>query len=192
MHADGMEDWELLQEYTQRQSETAFRALVARHLSLVHSAALRQVNNRALAEEISQTVFMLLARKASRLPSRTILAGWLFATTRFVASRALRSELRRQRREQESLFMQQINGPDPVPAALAGTVASAASAGATQLATSLSPLLGEILSELRLAKIKWVGGVTVAIVLLCSFSAWLISRHDAAERSLPAQPLATA
>ena len=49
-----MDDWELLQEYAQRGSEGSFRELVNRHLGLVYSAALRQVNDPALAEEICQ------------------------------------------------------------------------------------------------------------------------------------------
>ena len=104
-----MDDWELLQEYAQRGSEGSFRELVNRHLGLVYSAALRQVNDPALAEEICQAVFILLARKAGSFRQGTVLTGWLFSTTRFVASRTLRGELRRRRREQEALVMQQAN-----------------------------------------------------------------------------------
>ena len=107
-----MEDWQLLQDYAERGSESAFRTLVARHLGLVHSVALRQVNDRALADEVSQAVFILLARKARRLSRRMPLASWLFRTTRFVTARALRSELRRQRRELEAATMQELSHSD--------------------------------------------------------------------------------
>lgn len=107
-----MDDWHLLREYTDHGSETAFRTLVERHLPLVHSAAVRQVADPQLAEEISQTVFLLLARKARALPRGTVIAGWLFRTTRFVAQRAARGETRRRRREQEALDMQTLHTPD--------------------------------------------------------------------------------
>ncbi len=109
-----MNDWQLLQEYAARRSETAFRELTERHLNLVYSAALRQVNDPQLAEEICQSVFILLARKAGDLKPGIVLAGWLFRTTRFVAARARRGELRRQRREQEAFEMHQLVAPDQI------------------------------------------------------------------------------
>ncbi len=108
-----MNDWELLQDYAAHGSESAFRTLTERHLNLVYSAALRQVNDPQLAQEVCQTVFILLARKAGSLGHNVVLAGWLFRTTRFVAARARRSEQRRQRREQEAFDMQQLNAPEP-------------------------------------------------------------------------------
>ncbi|HXJ72608.1 MAG TPA: sigma factor, partial [Candidatus Dormibacteraeota bacterium] len=95
-----MDDRQLLEDYLTSKSEAAFRTLVERHVGLVHGAAQRHVNNSALAEEITQAVFILLARKAPTLPLAVTIVGWLFRTTRFVASRALRAEIRRQRREQ--------------------------------------------------------------------------------------------
>src|SRR3954452_18904967 len=102
MHA--MDDRELLQQY-EGGSESAFAELVRRHLNWVYSAAWRQVGDAHLAEEVAQSVFVLLARKAGSLRSSVVLSGWLFRTTRFVASRALRAELRRKRREQEASAM---------------------------------------------------------------------------------------
>lgn len=99
-------DWELLQAYARARSEPAFEALVSRYLDLVHSAALRHVRDPQLAQEVSQAVFIVLARKAGRLSRHTSLAGWLFRTTRFVAARAVRAEQRRQRREREAVIMQ--------------------------------------------------------------------------------------
>lgn len=109
-----MDDWQLIQDYALRQSETAFRALVARHAGLVYASALRQVGEASLAEEVSQSVFILLSRKAGSLRRGTVLSGWLFQTTRFVATRAMRSELRRRRREQEAFVMQQLDSNDDV------------------------------------------------------------------------------
>src|SRR6266498_879069 len=64
-------DGELLRRYTETNSENAFAELVERHLNLVYSAALRQVNGDAhLAQDVAQTVFADLARKAASLAGR--------------------------------------------------------------------------------------------------------------------------
>src|SRR5436190_11224616 len=110
-----MSDSELLREYGLRQSETAFATLVSRHIDLVYSAAMRRVGNHHQAEEITQAVFVVLARKAGSLRAGTVLPGWLFQTTRLTAANYLRTEIRRARREQEA-FMQsnsEESAPDP-------------------------------------------------------------------------------
>jgi uncharacterized protein (TIGR03435 family) len=98
-------DMELLDDYARNGSETAFAKLVQRHIALVHSAALRHVGIAAQAEEITQAVFIILARKAGTLRPATILEGWLYETTRLTALSFLRGERRRQFREQEA-YMQ--------------------------------------------------------------------------------------
>jgi len=82
-----MNDWKLLCEFVSGDSERAFQELVNRHINLVHSVAFRQVQDSQLAEEVTQAVFILLARKAARLKEATVLAAWLYRTTRFVAAR---------------------------------------------------------------------------------------------------------
>ena len=103
------DDMELLREYALQGSEEAFTTLVSRHIDLVYSAALRHVGNHHQAQEITQAVFVILARKARSLRPGTILPGWLFQTTRLTAANYLRTEIRRARREQEA-FMQ--SNPD--------------------------------------------------------------------------------
>jgi RNA polymerase sigma factor (sigma-70 family) len=100
-----MNDHELLQQYVAGGSEDAFRELMNRHGALVFSAAIRQVGDKHLAEEVTQIVFVLLARKASSLPVETVLPGWLWQTARFTAMRAMRSAQRREHYETEAASM---------------------------------------------------------------------------------------
>jgi RNA polymerase sigma factor (sigma-70 family) len=97
------DDLTLLREFAAQHSEPAFTALVERHIGLVHSAALRQTAGDAhLAEEITQTVFLILARKAASLGPGTILSAWLYRTARYVAADTRKARLRRLSREQEA------------------------------------------------------------------------------------------
>jgi len=68
------DDAELLRQYAQSGSDTAFADLVGRYLPLVYAAALRKVGgNEALAKDVAQTVFIDLAGKASSLRGRELL-----------------------------------------------------------------------------------------------------------------------
>jgi RNA polymerase sigma factor (sigma-70 family) len=100
-------DLTLLREYARHHSEWAFATLVSRHVNLVYSVALRQVRDPQLAEEITQAVFIILARKAGSLGDKTILPGWLCRTARYASANALTIQRRRQHREQEA-HMQNI------------------------------------------------------------------------------------
>ena len=103
------DDLTLLREYARRNSEEAFAALVSRHVNLVYSVALRQVRNPHLAEEITQAVFIILARKAGSLGPKTILSGWLCRTARYASANALTIQRRRQHREQEAFMQSQVD-----------------------------------------------------------------------------------
>src|SRR3984957_18666397 len=87
-------DLELLGQFAREQSQDAFTELVNRHLSLVYSAALRQVRSPHLAEEVAQAVFTNLARNAAKLSSGTNLSAWLYHVTRHAAIDVVRTEAR--------------------------------------------------------------------------------------------------
>ena len=104
---ESTDDSALLRQYADGDSEEAFAALVARHINLVYSVALRRTGNPQHAEEISQAVFVILAKKARQLRHDRALSSWLFQTTRLTANNFIRSEVRRHQREQEA-YMQSV------------------------------------------------------------------------------------
>jgi RNA polymerase sigma factor (sigma-70 family) len=108
-----MNDFELVRCYADDRSEAAFAELVKRYIDFAYSAAFRQVGGDAhLAEDVTQSVFVDLARKAGSFTERTVLSGWLYTSTRYAAAKAVRGEQRRRAREQESFLMQEsFNDP---------------------------------------------------------------------------------
>lgn len=107
-------DHELLADFVQRESEDAFATLVTRYLNLVYSTALRFTGNTHHAEEITQAVFIILARKAAGLSPRVVVSGWLYQTTRLTAANFVKVEIRRLRREQEACMQSTPNEPDTI------------------------------------------------------------------------------
>ncbi|MEM7383378.1 MAG: sigma-70 family RNA polymerase sigma factor [Verrucomicrobiota bacterium] len=102
-----MDDRELLRRYSQAHDEEAFTQLVNRYLGMVFGTAMRRAGHREIAEEITQNVFALLARKATQLTPGTVIAGWLHRTTVLQSSHAMRSE--RTRKHKMKAFSESLS-----------------------------------------------------------------------------------
>ena len=114
MHAS---DTELIHQFVRNGSEGAFTELLRRHVDLVYSAALRQVGpDVQAAEDLTQTVFTDLARKAEKLQGHSSLTCWLYTSTRLAATQHRRTEVRRLARETAAHAMSQLlssDAPEP-------------------------------------------------------------------------------
>src|SRR5437660_12557004 len=108
----GTDDHELLARYAGDGSEAAFNALVERYVNLVYSTARRLAREDQDAHDITQAVFIVLARKARSLPRSTVVSGWLYQAARLTAANFVRGELRRRRREQEAYMQSTFNEPE--------------------------------------------------------------------------------
>ena len=106
-------DNELLRDYARSASEAAFAELVHRHVNMVYSSALRELNGDAdQAQELAQLVFVELSRKAASLVCHPALAGWLYTSVRWMAANIRRAEDRRQHRQLEYQSMSQLHSSD--------------------------------------------------------------------------------
>ena len=110
---NNLTDHQLLRDYAERRSEAAFAELVRRHVDLVYSAALRIVCDAHLAEDVTQEVFLALARNAGQLTRHPVLAGWLHRTTQNLAANTVRSYVRRRAREQKAAAMNELISAEP-------------------------------------------------------------------------------
>ncbi len=103
------DDVQLLRQYADQRADDAFAALVERHVSFVYAAALRQLGGAVhRAEDVTQTVFINLARQAAVVARRDDLVGWLYTATRNAAANLKRTEARRQAREEEAHIMHEL------------------------------------------------------------------------------------
>lgn len=102
---DAAQDWRLLRQYVEDNSQEAFEHIVSTHIDMIYSAALRQTGSRALAEDVTQAVFVTLARKAASIRRHTVLSAWLHRTARYTAMNALKMEARRRHHEREAALM---------------------------------------------------------------------------------------
>src|SRR5688500_5191531 len=100
-----MDDAQLLQQYVETGSPDAYQSLVNRHVNFVFGAALRHVHDRHVAEEVTQAVFIVLARKAATLRHEAVLSSWLLSTCRYAALGQMKIAARRRRHERRAAEM---------------------------------------------------------------------------------------
>src|SRR5262245_16496128 len=87
-------DRECLEAWRRDPNAENLRPLVDRYLTFIYSSAYRRTGSVDDATEITRAVFLVLARRARKLPRKTVLAGWLFRLTG-IACRNRTSVLRR-------------------------------------------------------------------------------------------------
>src|ERR1700761_7285330 len=110
-------DFERLQQFARLGDQGAFRELVRQHIDLVFATALRKTGDAGGAEEISQNVFGILARKAWQFAPDDSLPAWLYKTALLESKSWLRGEFRRRRREQTAAELgTTMKNPDEQPA----------------------------------------------------------------------------
>jgi len=124
-------DPQLLRAYAENRSEPAFAELVRRHVDFVHSAALRMVCDSHLAQDVTQGVFVALAKNADEIKDHPVLSGWLHRTAQNIAAQTVRTDVRRRARESEAATMNEM-------------LATAPDASWEQIAPQLDAALGEL------------------------------------------------
>src|SRR5262245_58820798 len=85
----------LLADFIARRDEAAFTALVRRHGPMVLAVCRRVVGRRDDADDAFQATFLVLARKASSIADRDLLANWLYGVAYRTALEARTRMLRR-------------------------------------------------------------------------------------------------
>ena len=106
-------DSQLLLRYAESHSEAAFTELVGRHVDFVHSAAVRMLCDPHLAEDVTQGVFVALAKNAAQLAERPAISGWLHRTAQNIAAQTVRTNVRRRAREQKAVAMNELIASSP-------------------------------------------------------------------------------
>ena len=93
------DDHAILDEYADGGNRQGLEELIQRYEPLVRAAALRQVGDPHLAQDITQTTMMTLVRKAGRIRRQQPIGPWLLRVTHDLAIDAIRSENARRRHE---------------------------------------------------------------------------------------------
>ena len=104
-----VDDSALLRQFAENHSDEAFAELVTRHVILVYYR--RPASGRPSAERRGNHAGGLhhSGEKGGTLRHENALSSWLFQATRFTAINFVRSEIRRQNREQEAQMQTILN-----------------------------------------------------------------------------------
>jgi len=139
-----MEDHELLRRYVESGSHEAFGELVRRHIGIVHAAALRLTRDRHRADDVTQAVFVALARDARKVRRGERLSGWLLTAARYHASHLRQSESRRIHHETRAAAMTPISTDHADP-----SIAPDAAGAWEQVSPALDEAIGNLSAKNR-------------------------------------------
>ena len=96
-------DHDLLRRYARDDDHAAFAELVRRYIGLVYAAARRQTRGDShLADDVTQAVMIVLARRADAIAPGSVLASWLLVVTRHCAQNALKIQSRQRLHERRA------------------------------------------------------------------------------------------
>src|SRR5882757_6871385 len=113
-------DENALTAWSADRSAGAFEALVRRHVDFVYTVALRELHgDAATAEDVTQAVFLVLARKSGTIRRGSSLPAWLHQTTRYAVANVRKMQARRTKHEQaasqpEAAMPAAANEADPL------------------------------------------------------------------------------
>src|SRR5436305_5486336 len=98
-------DGQLLDQFIEHQDEGAFAALVERHGPMVWGVCCRIVAHHQDAEDAFQATFLVLARKATSIRPREMVANWLYGVAHRTALKAKTMAGKRHMREKQVTTM---------------------------------------------------------------------------------------
>ncbi len=101
-----------LQLFQQTGSESAFEKLVSQHKPTVCKIAFKITNDQTAVEEISQNVFMQLAKSANSIKEPSALQSWLATTTKNLSVSYVRREIKT-RQARKKLSSNCLEPPKP-------------------------------------------------------------------------------
>jgi RNA polymerase sigma factor (sigma-70 family) len=96
------EDAHLLRKFAETQDQGAFTDIVQRHIGFVYAVALRRMRDVHSAEDVTQAVFVALARKAATVAACPSVIGWLHRSAYFESRNIMRAAINRTSRELEA------------------------------------------------------------------------------------------
>ncbi|AMV25873.1 ECF RNA polymerase sigma factor SigE [Gemmata sp. SH-PL17] len=108
----GLPDHALLDRFAADRDECAFAALVERHGPVVLDVARAVLRHAQDAEDVFQASFLVLARNAGTIRTRTSVGCWLHGVARRLALKALRARVRRSRHEAVPRVAASVPGDD--------------------------------------------------------------------------------
>jgi RNA polymerase sigma factor (sigma-70 family) len=107
-----LSDRDLLKRFADDGDQAAFAAVVTRHTAMVLGVCKRVLHSPADAEDATQAVFLVLAKKAKGTRWQASAANWLYTTARKVAHNARLSAERRSKRERRAAVPEAANPAD--------------------------------------------------------------------------------